>query len=211
LKEKKQKQPEEIKVKAEGVAAQAINRHRDLIYRRAIDRLKAEQTLTKVEFEEVERRKLAEKLGGSIDQVIYDSMSAAAGALGMDKAQLSWAKRNGAPGFIASRVHIDLLKPWLVEREHELSTQGDDKTALECRKLRLQCERIEEDNDRERAGHLTVEAHNDIIAEMISSFQTAIYDLTPVLPPDLAGLTLPEIEKRLAAAFDSCFEKIKQG
>lgn len=148
---------------------------------------------------------------------LIGSQNEAARILGLDPARLRWAKRAGCPGFVGQRVDIAAVKKWLEERGEKMGVatgsagaEVEDKTALECRKLRLQCEQIEENNQRERDGHLSVAKHHEIIERMVNDFQTAIYDLTPVLPPDLAGLSLPEIEKRLKSSFDAVFEKIKK-
>jgi hypothetical protein len=83
-------------------------------------------------------------------QAKYDSMGAAAAALGVKVADLKKAKRLGAPGFHNSRVDISELRPWLDKRRAKLQEEGNSKEALEIRKLLGQCERIEYQNEVER-------------------------------------------------------------
>lgn len=144
----------------------------------------------------------------------HDSQGSAAAAIGVTLSQIRWAKRAGAPGFGKFEIDEAPLREWFekrgkLNREEKSSADFEDKNALECRKLRLQCEAIEAETERKEQGHVTLEEHHGILAEVIGSFQTAIYNLTGTLPPDLAGLSLPGIEARLISAFDAVFLSVK--
>lgn len=144
----------------------------------------------------------------------HDSQGSAAAAIGVTVSQIRWAKKAGAPGFGKFEIDEAPLKDWFARQgklcgDKTTSTNFEDKNALECRKLRLQCEAIEAATEREEQGHVTLEEHHGVLAEAIGSFQTAIYNLTGTLPPDLAGLSLPDIEARLVSAFDAVFLNVK--
>ncbi len=140
---------------------------------------------------------------------VYDSPIAASEGLGITKSQILWARKSGAPGFKNRRIDHDALLTWLQSNREKLFEEENDKNALECRKLRLQCVALEEANDRERRAHLTVEEHERIVREIVAVFQNEIYSLAPLLPPDLAGNTLFEMETKLNFAFDKMLDKIK--
>lgn len=140
---------------------------------------------------------------------VYESPVAASEGLGITKAQILWARKSGAPGFKNRRIVHDELLPWLRSNREKLFNEENDKNALECRKLRLQCLALEESNDRERRAHLTIEDHERVVREIVAVFQSELYLLPPLLPPDLAGNTLAEMESKLNLAFDNLILKIK--
>lgn len=82
-------------------------RNRDLVFKRAVQKLEAEIPLSKGELDEVERRETA-KSGAITDS--FDSMKSMAGALGIPLSILQLSKQKGCPAFRGSRVY---WKDWI--------------------------------------------------------------------------------------------------
>lgn len=123
-------------------------------------------------------------------------MAAAAAALKVPMSLLARAKKLGAPGFRDTRVHIDLLKPWL--EANEAASDFDDKRALECKRLRqkIEHEQFEFECNKgawQRNSFFTAWMQDR--AAKLNSILTV--RLLNELPPHLEGLRAPEIRAKL--------------
>ena len=140
---------------------------------------------------------------------VYRGPIQASVGLCLTKSQLLWAKKSGCPGFKDAKIWHNQALPWLRENIEKLFEPENDKNALECRKLRLQCLALEEANERERKSFVPLEDHQNEIKEIVTRFQNELYSLAPILPVDLAGNPLYEMEKRILFAFDKLILSIK--
>ena len=149
--------------------------------------------------------------GVELTGTVYDNPAFAAVGFGISKAQILWARKQGAPGFAQGRIHHDLLLPWLRENEAKLFDDELDKNAWECRRLRLQCQAIEDENERIRESFVTKEAYENIMKEMVAAFTAEVYAIPAWLSIDVAGNAPHETEKKMIAAFDAMMAKISEG
>lgn len=186
-------------------AGKALKRHRDLLYRKAIEKLQSQQTLSKDELQEVQRR---EKLDAG-NETMFENMDQAAAAMGFSKAQIRWSKKQNAPGFYAHRINPAELLPWLQEQESKMQLEGEDKGSLELRKLRLQCEKLDVERTQLLDEHMSVMEHNSVTADMVATIQAATYALCASLPPELSGRSMPDLEKVLRKTLDDMWRGIK--
>lgn len=148
--------------------------------------------------------------GVQLTGTVYDNPAFAAVGFGISKAQILWARKQGAPGFAQGRIHHDLLLPWLRENEAKLFDDELDKNAWECRRLRLQCQAIEDENERIREEFVPKEVFENMQKEMVAAFTTGIYSIPPWLSIDVAGCLPHEAEKKIIAAFDAMITKISK-
>lgn len=147
-------------------------------------------------------------------QTSYDSIAQAAVALECSVVDLRALKKEGAPGFRGSRVYPAELVPYMkAKAEMAGAIAGAEKRmgkeALECRRLLRQCERLEValakevgrswDADQVKASWLM---------HILAARQTWL-TLAAGLSPQLAGQTIPEIERRLVAGIDAGLEKLR--
>ena len=149
--------------------------------------------------------------GVELTGTVYDNPAFAAVGFGISKAQILWARKQGAPGFAQGRIHHDLLLPWLRENEAKLFDDELDKNAWECRRLRLQCQAIEDENERIREGFVTKEFSENRAKEIIAAFTTELYAVPAWLSVDVAGNAPHETEKKMIAAFDGLMLKVSEG
>lgn len=166
-----------------------------------VRKVKAGKPLSTAELELVNKAE-------TVEPVSYDSIGAAAAALSVPVALLKRAKRNGAPGFRGSRVYPSELLPWLKKREAEVATSNGpagggaadllDKNLWECRKLRLQCEKIER-QEKERTRELIAFAEIETwMLNTAEQMKTVLrHKLRNELPPKIEGLRAPEIAGRM--------------
>lgn len=133
-----------------------------------------------------------------------DSMAAAAAQMGLKLSEVKKAKRNGAPGFVGSRVDKDALREWLdaLPPAPALEDGGlEDKETLERRKLRAQWLKEEFRLDVEKRKYIPVD---EVRADMvrIASAQRA-EDMRLVGDVGTwAGLSAVEMHERALAWFD---------
>ncbi len=137
------------------------------------------------------------------DDIIAGSLQQAASILGCDVALLKGAKRMGCTAFRANNsVNIAQLREWLEKNETGgLVENIASKQQLELRKLRLQCERYEEDLLVARRLNTP---NAQIRADMLR-IGTAVKAALLILradAPTWEGLTATEIEARVTEAID---------
>jgi hypothetical protein len=149
--------------------------------------------------------------GVELTGTVYDNPAFAAVGFGISKAQILWARKQGAPGFAQGRIHHDLLLPWLRENEAKLFDDELDKNAWECRRLRLQCQAIEDENERIREGFVTKEIFENMKKEIVAAFTMQVYAIPSWLSIDVAGNPPHETERKMVAAFDSMMAKVSEG
>jgi hypothetical protein len=133
---------------------------------------------------------------------MVSSMGAAAAALGSDVGTLRAARAAGAPGF-KSNGSVDLapLRAWL--KDQPAIPEGEETEAsLKIRKLRLQCETLEETLEKlkdERALFRRKYTDNAVVrADAIRAATAVCAALNTFIAdaPTWAGLTETEIERK---------------
>ena len=158
-----------------------------------VRKVKAGKPLSKGELDLVDK---------SEESVSYDSMGAAAAAMDVPISTLKWAKRQGAPGFRGSRIIRSELEPWLKTKGGEISADNPagllDKNLWECRRLKLQCEKLER-QEKERQKELVpfaeVETWMLNTAEAIKTILR--HKLRNELPPKIEGMRAAEIAAKM--------------
>jgi hypothetical protein len=133
----------------------------------------------------------------------YDSIKAAAAALGVKPRLLRRAKDAGAPGFEASRVRTRELVPWLLVwlyGQHPLSEADRIERDIKAENLR----RRRKQNDVLDAKFFPRGDVERGAAQMASHFVNALDALPAELAPDLAacGGNIPDVEAKLRAALE---------
>lgn len=120
-------------------------------------------------------------------------MASAATGLGVTLAELRGAKKLGAPGFKASRVYVSELLPWLKKHRGELAKSGETRTELECRKLQVQCERLEHELALKRGEFVSREKVVGVLQTIASSIRGLLNQkLENEYPAALAGMGVAE-------------------
>lgn len=130
----------------------------------------------------------------------YDSIGAAAAALGISRVLLRRAKLQGAPGFRGSRVYPAELLPWLRQREACGPGAGLplDKEALECVRLRQRIEHEAYEFERDKGEWIRRAEVEAFFLEVGERIKTVLRTrLKNDLPPKLVGLQAPEIAARM--------------
>lgn len=171
----------------------------------------AGKKLTRPELEEIGAVEPAAKSSGGTkgaqgggagvfgEQSSFDSMAAAAAALGIPKATIQWAKDRGLPGFKGSRVYPLLLLPALErEREKNPGAPLKDKRTVETEILIEKLDQLRWEKERERGEWIRfaeVKEWQVTKAEGIKSLLRS--RLKNELPPKLEGLSSPEIAAKM--------------
>lgn len=128
------------------------------------------------------------------------SIGAAAAMLGCSLPVLKRAKKAGAAGFRANgSVNVTELREWLAANPAD--EEGESKEALECRKLKLQCERLEHDLAVTRGEY----THNDKIREdnlRIGAATRAALQTLKGDVPTWEGLSAAEMQIRIEERVD---------
>lgn len=132
-----------------------------------------------------------------LQQHSYDSIASAAATLSVDVRLLRIAKKNGAPGFVGSRVYPAKLLPWLVQSlwdSSRIKSEESFKTLIDAEKHR----RLKLAND-EQSDKFYERADVDAwLIETIEKIKAKCgAKLINELPPKLEGLRAPEIAARL--------------
>jgi hypothetical protein len=133
----------------------------------------------------------------------YDSIKAAAAALGIKPRLLRRAKDAGAPGFEASRVRTRELVPWLLVwlyEQHPLSEADRIERDIKAENLR----RRRKQNDVLDSKFFPRGDVERGAVQMASHFVNALDALPAELAPDLAacGGNIPDVEAKLRAALE---------
>lgn len=103
---------------------------------------------------------------------IWDTLSSAAAALGLDKAVLQEARASGAPGFRHGRVYEQPLLAWL--RVHPDIKGVSTRTRLQNAKLEQECRKLKLAND-------ALEAKLVPRANIVASIERVRAALEPIL------------------------------
>jgi hypothetical protein len=132
----------------------------------------------------------------------YDSIGAAAAALGIPPEVLKKAKRAGAPGFKGSRVYPKELLPWLEAHRANLTAPGS-KEDLEKERLREDIRKRRKQNDLRDGLYLPLARACEII-NGIAARQNALLGslLEDELPPILADQPAAAIRVEMKRARD---------
>lgn len=141
----------------------------------------------------------------------YDSIAAAAAAMGFSASRLRWAKKKGAPGFRGSRVYPVELAPWLEAQEEIHSADGTpiDKEGWEIRRFRLQCDRFEIENQKLRDDlWLSSDVRASWLLHMRQARQVLLQMATD-LAPRIAGRPALECEQLLNATVQEALGKLR--
>ena len=143
-------------------------------------------------------------------QKLVESIPAAATLLSTTPDVVKRAKQLGCPAFKpGNRIAVDELDVWLqanAEKMKAVPTDDgelplkDQKLNEEIRKLRLQ-------NDEKEKKLIAVTEFQRQISEMASEVQKRMYAL-PSRAPELAGLSVPDIETKLTAWIDGVVEAL---
>lgn len=145
---------------------------------------------------------------GAEPRTSYDSLQAAAAALGIPKETLQFAKEQGAPGFKGSRVYPLELIPWLSARTQAQPGQPGqllNKRQLECQVLQKKIEEMVWEQDQKRNLWILKSDVDSWMVETAEQIKAILRNrLKNELPPKLEGLRAPEI----AAKMDSLIAEI---
>lgn len=141
---------------------------------------------------------------------VYESLDQCAAATGMSKHELKTAKKLGgvAAGFRGSRVDFTKLQAWLKSHEGEL--ESDDKNALECRRLRIQCERAEHALSVDRGEFIPKAEVDTWLTGTMERFKmTMMQRFVVELPPKLQGRPVPEMADAMEKAVGECIGELR--
>jgi hypothetical protein len=145
-------------------------------------------------------------------QCSYDSIAAAAAALGIATAVLKKAKRSGAPGFRGSRVYPAELLPWLSAQEPAPVNPDQVKEEIAREMLRERKFRNEEREGRFLPKAETLAAVRDLAELLKSKLRSALEDDLPPLicnqPPAIIRTHMKELVDRLCREFQEAMGKL---
>lgn len=143
----------------------------------------------------------------------YDSIAAAAAALGIEKSILQRAKRAGAPGFRGSRVYPAELLPWLAQNSKpESAAELPEKDLLERQLLQGKIEAQQFDFSERRRQFFRVTEGQQWTAAMIGEFRKVLEAIPSTLAPDIVGCgSIPEAELRIRGAIDQALNLLHSG
>jgi phage terminase Nu1 subunit (DNA packaging protein) len=156
---------------------------------------KAGKPLTRYERSVIERSATA--IPGGPDR-LFDSMAAAANALGLPLPVLKTAKRAGCPAFRAGgRVHSDTLKAWLADHGEAMQSLANDSPALQRERIRLvkaQADRLERENQMIAGTLIDVATVTAEWLKLTTEANRVLHDmLVDHLPPQLAGQSAEQV------------------
>ncbi len=135
-------------------------------------------------------------------------------ALGVHRTTIhGWRREKGAPSAATNGRHdIEAWRQWMRLNGKKAGTQADpDRAELQRRHLALQCDRLAvqiAELKREYTPNSQVAAE---LRSMIGGAHAHGVTMPAALAPQLAGLTVPEIEKRLRAWWDGFCTAIHTG
>ena len=139
----------------------------------------------------------------------FDSMAAAAGALGIGKEVLQLAKQSkSCKAFAGSRVREKELLEWMAAQPVEVKTQlslKDQKLAEEIRKLRIR-------NDREEGRLLLASSVGPALRNLALNQRLALKRiLENELPERIANKAVPQIIEQMRKAADQICNVFREG
>lgn len=139
----------------------------------------------------------------------FDSMAAAAGALGVSKEVLQLAKQSkDCKAFCGSRVREKELLEWMSAQPDEVKTQltlKDQKLVEEIRKLRIR-------NDREEGRLLLASSVGPALRNLALNQRMALKRVLEMeLPERLAGKNISQINEMMRKAADQICDVFREG
>jgi hypothetical protein len=141
---------------------------------------------------------------------IVESLPAAANLLKTDIVVIKRAKNLGCPAFKpGNRIDVEELRAWIKEHTEELKATGD-ALDLKDQKLNEEIRKLKRINDQGDKKLILITDHETEIREMSSAVQKAMYAL-PARAPELAGLSVPDIEQKLTAWMDEVVMNLGKG
>lgn len=132
-------------------------------------------------------------------QTVYDSMAAAARAIGVSVTLLKVAKRRGAPGFVGSRVDVERLRPWL----DKANLDTPDKETIQIAKLREEVRKLKIVNDLKEGKLVAVSEVAPWAGNIFrGSLQIAEQKLLNEMPALVENLNADQIRFRARKIYD---------
>ena len=136
----------------------------------------------------------------------FDTMKQAASFMGLELKTLRKAKDAGCPAFRGSRIYREELEGWLKEHKAEITTAAS-KESVQIEKLLQEVRKLTLQNDEKEKKLIAVTEFQRQISEMASEVQKRMYAI-PSRAPELAGLSVPDIETKLTAWIDGVVEAL---
>jgi hypothetical protein len=147
----------------------------------------------------VRRRATAETV--SAKKHIVESIPAAATLLNVSAEVVKKAKQLGCSAFKpGNRINVEDLRKWIAENAELVKAHGEE-LSLKDQKLNEEVRKLKRINDEGDKKLIPISRHENEIREMSSEVQKRMYSLPP-RAPELAGLSVPDIEARLTAWMD---------
>lgn len=168
--------------------------------KKIVDRHKAGKQLTAEELAILGAGTGETSGAGAEPRTSYDSLQAAAAALGIPKETLQFAKEQGAPGFKGSRVYPLELIPWLSARTQAQPGQPGllNKRQLECQVLQKKIEEMVWEQEQKRNLWILKSDVDSWMVETAEQIKAILRNrLKNELPPKLEGLRAPEIAAKM--------------
>lgn len=79
-------------------------------------------------------------------------------------------------------------------------TASLDKTALQCRKIEEEIRKLKILNDEAEGRLIGLDEAEAVFTEMVTGFKDSVLNMASKISPDLAGLDVPETQRRLKEA-----------
>lgn len=140
---------------------------------------------------------------------IVESIKAAASILKLHPDVIKRAKEAGCEAFEpGNRIDIKALESWIAKNPEKVQSSGDaDSLPLKEQKIREEVRKLKIGNDT-KEGRLILKSDRDAeISQMASECQRVLYSIPP-RAPELAGLTVAEIESKLRSWLDDAVKTL---
>jgi hypothetical protein len=136
--------------------------------------------------------------------------------LGVDRRTIArWMKIKGRPQPRSNGRHSVLdWRTWAEKTGRKLvedDDQDSERGRLELRRLRTICERLELDFEVAKGNYIANEEVEIMVRRMVSVARKHLSLMPSQLAPQLAGLTIAEIEERVKVAIDEVLQQLHSG
>ena len=181
--------------------------------KQAVSKVKAKKPLTKAEVELLQSIAYSSEQGGDPSITETSTIVDLAAALGVSRRSISnWRKMEGAPVPKSNGNHDVVAWRRFIHEHHLDGSSPGDEEGLKIRKL------LAEINEREfrlavRKGEYILK---DLVREAWPSRCGRVVNLLrskfeKEMPPQLAGLTAPDIQELLSKAIDEVLQELHEG
>lgn len=156
-----------------------------------------------------ERKRKPKEFSSALHPLICETMGQAASMMGIEMSVLRAAKRDGAPGFINSRVVPSLVAPWLKAQPKHSKNGEITKDEADRRSAVATMLRKEHDNNVELGLYYEKQIVHEWLMGRLQMLNSTIETKLKQLFPKLEGLRAPEMLAKLPPVIEDIGEALR--